>query len=174
MHMGISDLLTSCLTPHPYSFLVFMMEQWQTMKWSLCWRLFNAAYILLPKCWMSHKRFSAIVVLCEPGFIHFNMVWCHTIIKVIPSSCTMKTNIVVQCASLDEHLQPTYWPTLTLSLQVWRVQHDYIFFSFCLMVFLALNTSSLPHLHTGHFKYLSDLTLDKELNLPTEVQNEFI
>lgn len=103
MHMGISDLLTSCLTPHLYSFFVFMMEQWQTMKW----RSFNAAYNRLPKCWISHKRFSAIGVLCEPGFIHFNVVWWNTIMKVIPSSYTMDKYPCAICIT---------WWTLTANI----------------------------------------------------------
>lgn len=49
------------------------------------------------------------------------------------------------------------------------------FFFIFYMLFLALDgVPCLPGLQTGHFKSLSDLTLDKELNQSSELHNEFI
>lgn len=58
---------------------------------------------------------------------------------------------------------------------VFHILHHYFFFFMFYMLFLALDAvPCLPGLQTGHFKSLSNLTLDKELNQSSELHNEFI
>lgn len=97
-------------------------------------------------------------------------------LRTLNSKCLYRPDIkcrphiknMVNYCSLVKHLQSG------LSMPVWPTQlvllffflHHHVFFSLISYVlFLAVTTAPcLPGQWTGHFKSLSDLTLDKELN----------